>query len=174
MCTKPMPQQHFSSRCPRNTCHSNVSLADVNETNATTTFLKSLSTKHMSQQHFSSRCLRNLDHVNISRFERAAKRPHARIEKCCCVESFVDIGWRNVAVARVSWTLTGEMLLCERLRAHRLEKCCCGNGFMDIGLRNVAVACVSCTSANEMLLWHWFCGHRLGKCCCGSGFVHIG
>ena len=66
MCTKPMPRQHFSSRCPRNQCHSNISLADAHETHATATLLQPMSTKPMPQQHFSSRSQQNQCHGNIS------------------------------------------------------------------------------------------------------------
>ena len=66
-----------------------------------------------------------------------------RLEKCCRGTCFVDTGWRNVAVARISWTSVREMLLWLRFREHWLEKCCCGTCFVDIGWRNVAVAKVS-------------------------------
>ena len=35
----------------------------------------------------------------------------------------MDIGWRNVAVAKVSWASARELLLWLRFRGHRLETC---------------------------------------------------
>ena len=66
MFTKPQPQQHFSRRCKRNQCHSNISLADVHETNAAARFLQPMPTKPTPHQHFFSQCVRNLCHNNIS------------------------------------------------------------------------------------------------------------
>ena len=45
-----------------------------------------------------------------------------------------------VAVAKVSWTLAGEMMLWLWFRGHRLENCCCGEGFVGAGFQNVAAA----------------------------------
>ena len=87
---------------------------------------------------------------------------------CCCGFDFLHISCGNVAVALVSftparetfavalvsWTSTGEMLLWHRFRTHWLKKCWCGVCFVGIGWRNLAAALVSWTSAREMLLWH--------------------
>ena len=41
-----------------------------------------------------------------------------RLEKCCCGIGFVNIGWRDVAVAQVSCASAGEMLLRRWFREH--------------------------------------------------------
>ena len=66
MPTKPLPRQHFPSRCQRNLSRSIISPADVNETSAAATYLRPMSTKPQPQQQFSNRCPRNLCHINIS------------------------------------------------------------------------------------------------------------
>ena len=78
MSTRHMPQEHSSSRCPRDACPSIISQTDVHEkyatatclqsrhVHATTTFPQPMSTKHVPRQHFSCRCSRATCHSTAS------------------------------------------------------------------------------------------------------------
>ena len=127
-----------------------------------------------------------------------------RLEKRCCGTRLVDIGWRNVAVARVSWTSAGEMLNARQGRAGARQGKAgqgrAGQGraghHTDQGKKHSQTIRNACYDAPN----HTFSAsrpgsssssssssspplpplhietraHRLEKCCCGTRLVDIG
>ena len=79
-------------------------------------------TRRNSAMHHVKHTLHTVSHCRADG-PNACKTPG---EKCWCGYGFLDIDWRNVAVAKVSLTSTGEILLWLMFPSLGLEKCCCG------------------------------------------------